>query len=94
MEHLTTNLKQIGGAAALIFGLAFIWNLPPQTPENFRKYLEAAGYAEVRNIAPKVRACTRHSVNFAFTAKNPSGRQVSGEACMAHSFVHSIREYK
>ena len=86
------NLRTLGSAFALVFGLVFIATLPDQSPENFRKYLEDAGYSDVTNISKRPRACTKFSVNYAFTEKDKQGRAVSGEACMSFRFVHSSRE--
>ena len=65
----------------------------PMMTDLIQAYLEDAGYSDVTQVARKSRACTKYSVNYAFKAKNPSGREILGEACMSYRFVHSIREF-
>ena len=84
--------KSLASLAALVFGLNYIANLPPQSPENFRLYLEREGYSNVNNIAPRRGYCTKLAVMYSFTATNAQGRTAAGEACMTYSFVYSIRE--
>ncbi len=92
MENTLAALKALGGFAVFAFGITFILTRPPQSPENFRKYLEKEGYADVRNIAPKMGYCTKGAVMYSFTARNAEGRAVAGQACMTYSFVYVTGE--
>ena len=84
--------RPMGLGLFFAMGIAVLFFMVPQTPENVRKYLEKNGYSNAQVSGP-LGSCGKSKSKFSFTALSSNARRVSGEVCAdAFPFLYSVWE--